>query len=673
MNTKFTQFPFASTLPGTPLGAKDPDRWANVWADVMLDFGAKNDGVTNDSPAIQNAINSVLARGGGTVYFPPSFNSSALFYNLTTPIVFTAAAGNVPIRLVGAPGIDINGSILNGNFPGFVIDHVDGHFQVLREINGLKITNSNSLGSGVRLQNSQTSVINLCTILAPLYGVEMDSNAYCTEIRNSNISATPPSSGTQGNPCSFTASASGNVLSVSAVVSGALYVGSFVQNLGLNITALGSGAGGTGTYILAASASSGSVSMTAYTPAVGIIAGQSAVRNCSITGWDVGVRFSNAGFLISGCRMEVMERAIEVGTDINGVSQGAQGFVIEGCQSERVSVPVYVLNGNAGSISGCTWTGTIAPARQVSAASWTAGTATLTVPSLTTSSPDIRGPWTGGTRNIKIEDVNQPGWATSSFVTGTWIDDTHFSYPLASAPPTYDGSSATFSYEIQYGMLFSTGNALKIDAIAVAISPVEQFGIDLSNANLENAIFSGVQSPSWNLPTSGKASISYVNSNNPSVAMLVRDLPGINQGFGNASGGNIPIVGMQFDVTDSQVPAWTGTVSNCGEPLVTGGGSTNSVRLRCRDAATADSCTINNGSGGSGDILTVGGNITGTFLKGQLIGGPGIFSQTVQITETHAENPSRTGTGGAGTYTVSSNFTITTAQLVMASSWVICG
>ena len=40
-----------------------------IYTNVM-DFGARGDGVTDDTDAIQNVINSVYARGGGTVYFP---------------------------------------------------------------------------------------------------------------------------------------------------------------------------------------------------------------------------------------------------------------------------------------------------------------------------------------------------------------------------------------------------------------------------------------------------------------------------------------------------------------------------------------------------------------------------------------------------------------------------
>lgn len=49
--------------------AEKAQRLKNIWVDVKQDFGAKGDGVTDDTAAITSAINS-LRKKGGTIYFP---------------------------------------------------------------------------------------------------------------------------------------------------------------------------------------------------------------------------------------------------------------------------------------------------------------------------------------------------------------------------------------------------------------------------------------------------------------------------------------------------------------------------------------------------------------------------------------------------------------------------
>jgi hypothetical protein len=60
----------------------------------VKDFGAKGDGATDDTTSIQNAINSVQAAKGGTLYFPPGT------YNISAPLTVTGSN----VMLMGAGG-----------------------------------------------------------------------------------------------------------------------------------------------------------------------------------------------------------------------------------------------------------------------------------------------------------------------------------------------------------------------------------------------------------------------------------------------------------------------------------------------------------------------------------------------------------------------------------------
>lgn len=100
--------------------------WRNAgWIDVRA-YGAKGDGVTDDAPAIQAAINALPANQGGTIYFPhpPSFYKvgSTLTIGKGVRLIGSGKHDSVIANVAGGPNVVI--STVSGGGGGIEIAHL---------------------------------------------------------------------------------------------------------------------------------------------------------------------------------------------------------------------------------------------------------------------------------------------------------------------------------------------------------------------------------------------------------------------------------------------------------------------------------------------------------------------------------------------------------------------
>ena len=146
------------------------------WVDVR-EYGAKGDGSTDDTVAVQAAITS-LADTGGTIYFP---HAVAGVYITLAPLVFPV--NSLQIKLLGDAGVIIDSSghtgdciVLTGtneNFGWHTLEHL-----VLQGPNthwpGIGYVPT-SLGAGVNLTTAYKNSIIHCTIRGFKYGLYLQT------------------------------------------------------------------------------------------------------------------------------------------------------------------------------------------------------------------------------------------------------------------------------------------------------------------------------------------------------------------------------------------------------------------------------------------------------------------------------------------------------------------
>lgn len=146
----------------------------------VRDFGAKGDGVTDDTAAIQAAIDYCVNLGNRkqTLYFPA--NEAAAYYKVTAPLTVT---GRLSIVGDGQFSTSIYGVGLSAG--EFVIDYDMDAADVVyfSEISNITIANTTRVANGVRLNNISYMLmkqvyISTCEVGLYITGTNCFSNSF---------------------------------------------------------------------------------------------------------------------------------------------------------------------------------------------------------------------------------------------------------------------------------------------------------------------------------------------------------------------------------------------------------------------------------------------------------------------------------------------------------------
>jgi len=336
---------------GGTVGAQAPN-WLNA-----KDFGATGDGSTDDTAAIQNAINAAIDANGGTIYFPIGS------YRITAPLTTwhgSPYTGNKLIRLTGERGHEMWGARLEGNFPGYIIDQSTDQIWTVKDMTGtFQVGELMHPVPPDGRESFPVYAVNSPTELLVQGGGDMFNPGERFDGINSGAAATMVA--VAYNQTSLDRIDNLAIVNSSTIAgSGAIriqnvYAGHITDCFIRGLIGVEASTGFTATI----SIQNCNIWGLPGAVGIGVQMGQCNVISCNMIGWGEAIRQRGFGGSIIGCRFEVCRTAIRTGTDQNGNTFTSSALTIQSNQLERCNTGFYLRetsgivagNGDSGNVN----------------------------------------------------------------------------------------------------------------------------------------------------------------------------------------------------------------------------------------------------------------------------------------------------------------------------------
>lgn len=467
MANPFTAFAFPAS-GSNQVNRTLPDRITEI--KNVKDWGAKGDGVTDDSTAIMAAFNWTTNNSRGTLFFPPGT------YYVSQPLDFTGSTDPVTAQEIN---VNLQGvgplSTITGNFSDYVIKRGGtlGYAQAgasgNHTIESLAVVNTNATGGGIRWGVNTGGAIRNVSVTAnlgiTLASYEEDTSVTSNEVNIENAILSPGSNPTNSvgimtptngqiancsiigfqtgamgfghqpgqhfNGCRFELCGTGfapGQLPPSGTAAGeepALVFGCYFKNCGKAIDFSG---GSANAYVFGTVIESTNATVFGSTPASGISGSMVSghFKGVYITG-----QFSNAGIDLSGVNAtEGQPNFYFWGVTVNNTGTGAQWKPPTGTYFQASNnfiacnfAPVWAMSQLP------------APILAVSSASWTGGTATIVT---STNIGQL------STANINVSGISPSGY-NGVFTGATIVPPFSISYTVANPGGSGGAGSVIFN------------------------------------------------------------------------------------------------------------------------------------------------------------------------------------------------------------------------------------